>query len=296
MSVHSHFHSYPRLQTLLVPVLDPSSGERHVLRALLDSASSRSFINHRWLSELHLKEVGKCDVRVLTMNPLSQVQQSVVAEVKVLSDMDTPYYTPMKLLTVNHICQPIPSYRLTRSQRRTLKANKLILADPEADSDGSLEIDMLIGQDYFKHFHREGELVLPQGLVLTNTFNGQYTTGGVSIVECSDSTCSGSSITSLLVPSFNSVISEFCALYPNEEVASINRFSDLDALGIGKVDTEISPILEAFFENTVHNGERYVVNLPWKEVQYLQLPTNFSMAFKRFSSWYNKQIKKKKKL
>lgn len=263
----------------------------------MDSGSTHSFINLKWVNICHLKQIGKCTLDLSTFGEPYIKKDATIVKAKVFKNLQTPDYSTMQLLAIDTMIDKITSYRLTRAQRKSIEYHNLKLADKEADSDGSLDIDILIGQDFYHALHGNSELVLPNGLILSETIDKKYTLGGTSMVQCTDIECKRKPPTCITAPSFvvSGHQSNFNVLSPTEEQETLDRFSSLDVLGINPLEKEISPILEDFNKKTIHNGKRYEVKLPFKEKKYKMLSTNLPMAFNRLASWEAKHKSKSDK-
>ena len=280
---------------MIIWLYDPVTNTRLGLRALLDSAATDSFILLEWVTRCHLTPKGKCTVGISHFGKKGRkkqptmVKQAVIVEGKVFKNLETPDYSTMQLLAIDTLVDKVPCYKLTRAQRERIEYDNLDLADKEADGDGHLDIDILIGEDFYHALQGTSRLALPSGLILTETIDKKYTLGGTSIVNCTDTNCKRKTL------SESTTASTFSVLGQKQYGPSLDQFSSLDVLGIKDPEIEISPILEEFYKNTIHNGKRYVVKLPFKELLYQYLVTNFPMAFNRFASWFTKHEKKKDK-
>lgn len=281
---------------MIIWLVNPVTGWRRALRVFLDSGATHSFIAMEWVSRLQLKHIGKCTVNIEALGETYTDQEVIVVEAQVCKNQQTSSSSTMKFLVWDKFVKSLACYKLTREQRRRMVSLNLKMADPEADSNGKLAVDVLIGQDFYHALQDGGELTLPGGLVLTKSVNGRYILGGTSIVpeevkpESSELTAPSYTVTVL------SSTENFNSLKPLEEQKTLDRFSNTDYLGtINTLQKELPAILERFNEETTHNGVRYKIRLPFKEFQYLQLSPNFIMAWNRFLSWYAKHQRKKDK-
>ena len=263
---------------------------------LLDSGSSHSFIALKWVTRLGLKRLGTCNMNIKTFGKDSFRQVAIVVEAKVCKNLTTPEYSTMKFLALYRHVSDTTSYKLTEEQKETMKSHDLLLADPEADWDGKLPVDILIGAEYYHALQSREELCLPGGLVLTQSIDKKYILGGTSEVECSNKGCKLDPEASKLTAPSYCISAEpmgFSILNPHEEQVTLDQFNSLDALGIKNIKHEKSPISEKFDKTTELIDGRYVVELPLKEAFYKKLVTNFPMAFTRFRSWVIKHKRKK---
>ena len=194
-----------------------------------------------------------------------------------------------KLIEIDSIIDTISGYGLTDDQTKFIENNGIILADPESVQGNKLEIDILIGQDYFHSIIMDGRFIIPGNLMLLPVFNRSFALTGRSIVATTTESDSSN-------PVLTTKIVHFDTLSPQDEQRSLDRFVSLEALGIGPLAKEISPILAEFNKTTYHNGERYVIKLPWKIPQKHKLATNFSQAFFRLVSSQKRYRKEKYKI
>ena len=139
------------------------------MRVLLDSGSSHSFIALEWVTKLSLKRLGTCNMNIKTFGKDSYRQTVTVVEAKVCKNLTTPEHTTMKFLAVDKHVNNITCYKLTKEQKESIRSHDLQLADPEADCNGKLPIDILIGAEYYHALQSRKELCLPGGLVLTQS-------------------------------------------------------------------------------------------------------------------------------
>ena len=280
-----------RLETMLICILDSTLGIRHVLRVLLDSGSTHSFIVKSCSTELHLREISNNLMSISTFGEPSQRKQCATVQARIFRNFKSCDFLDLNLIEIDQICKSIPSYDLSVEQTQYIKNHNIVLADPEASHSGNLEIDMLIGQDYYHSFVKEGRMELPGGLILQPSNNRSYILSGRSATPTKVN-----SLFTQFRPAMTAITIPFDSLKHEDEVHTLDQFSNLEAIGISPVETEISPVLEEFNTNTIHNGKRYVVKLPWKIPKRDKLATNFSLAFNRLVSSHKRNSKEKYKL
>ena len=269
------------------------------LRALLDSGATHSFIKTEWVDKWHLKQLSECviDITTFGQNSSKKSVQSIV-EVDVFKNTTTPDAITMKFISLNSFIDKVSCYKLTQEQHQAVVNNGYILADTEADSNGTIPIDMLIGQDFYHALQGQGEVILPGGLILTPSRDGKYILGGTSVIVCNDITCKLPP-NSLVreAPSYSVSVNylNFKTLSPNDEQTTADSFCKMEALGIGPLEEEAHPMLEQFEKDTTYDGKRYTVKLPLKENFCKRLSANFPLTFSRFEGWLKKHKNKKDK-
>ena len=192
----------------------------------------------------------------------------------------------IQLITVSHITGPILSYKLSNYETDYVDSHCLILADPYAADGKLLPIDLLVGQDYYYELVRGNNHVLSSGLALIQTINGYSLGGRVTIPDGLRKHHN----TSFSIQTIN-YVSTFKTLPRDEEVRDMRKFISLEALGVGPLEEEISPVLDRFNTTTKHSGERYTALLPKRLKRIKQLPSNCLLSFNRLVSTYKKLTK-----
>ena len=200
----------------------------------------------------------------------------------------TEDFLDLNLIAVDQICKPIESISISQQQRVFINKQNLSLADPDASLTGKLNIDILLGQDYYHSIVKNGKLELPDNLILIPSFNETYILSGSSIVSADHT----SNITNTPVFTIVEQVSVNTLTHEEEEQLAISSFSNLEALGIGPLESEISPVHEKFNNTTTHNGIRWEARLPFNN-KVTKLQSNFSQAFSRLVSGYKWRLKNK---
>ena len=275
-----------RLCTIIVGIQNKVTGFRTSVRALMDSGADSSFISTRCARELNLEPTGKSSLVLSTFGKTGSRTIYDVVSTRLFGNLETSRGVDCDLIEVENIIDKVTGYGLTKDQTSFISENAIVLADPDAVLEKSLSIDLLIGQNFYHSFVSDGKLIIPGNLVLVPMFNRSYALCGKSLVSIKMSQGNSN-------PVLTTNLGNFDILSPAEEQRTLDRFTDIETLGIGPIDKEISPILEEFDKSTTHNGERYEIKLPWKLPQKKKLATNFSQAFFRLLSGQNRYKKPK---
>ena len=266
--------------------MDPLLGYRQSLRALLDSGSTRSFISENCAESLHLKLLDQKQFSISVFGKPPQTKNCNILQASIFKNFEcSDDFLDFNLISVEKICKPVQSFKISQDQTEYVTSKNLVLADPESSHTNCLNIDMLIGQDYYHAIVKDGKLELPDGLILVPSFNGTYILSGSSVVDSNQ------------VPAYvpDTPVFKIEGLSINtlthaEEQDTINTFSNLEALGIGPLESELSPVHETFNNTTIHNGTRWEARLPFNS-KVSKLSSNFSQAFFRLVSGHNYRLK-----
>ena len=156
----------------------------------------------------------------------------------------------------------------------------LKLADPTILNTKSLDVDILIGNDYYSSLVTgEVKKLHQKGLMAMNSKFGWLLSGPV--------------------PSYNNQkISMACNLIEttmeSEELNKLlPRFWDIDVIGVTDRDHSIDKTLNNFQESVKynHSNRRYIVRLPWKQNKH-ELPDNYHLSKARLISLIKSLAKK----
>ena len=278
-----------RLSTVIMCLENKSENFRQSVRVLMDSGANSSFITTKCSQQLDLKCIGKSNLAISVFGKNSESRECNIFSTCLFGNLNTSKGIECKLIEIDSIVDKITGYGLTKDQSQFIDENGIILADPDSILHRELGVDILIGQNYFHSFMMDGKLVIPGGLILLPVFNKSYALSGKALATVVEPT-------TVHTQSLTTKIAHFDTLSPQEEQITLDRFISLEALGIGPIDKEISPILDDFNKTTYHDGERYVVKLPWKSPQKYRLATNFSQAFFRLVSGQKRYRREKYKV
>ena len=268
---------------MIVYILDPTTETRYRVRFLLDTGSSHSFICIEEAERYHLPTVEK---RVIGLQPFGSPVDRRERNIVLLkfitktSESAPEVEQEIKAIAVPRICHHINSYALDKEQSEAVREQQISLSDPEAAEDGVLNVDVLIGQDYYHQMVDGPKLHMANGLVLIPSIGG-YVMGGSA--QRRFDLCQQSDTSPVSICVVNHVAS-FAQMSLEEEQQTMDRFVGIDNIGVDPVETEPSSILDEFNQKIKHNGVRYSVELPKKPELLAQLMTNFPQVFSRLQS------------
>lgn len=256
------------LQTAKARIYNVSAPHRSAeLRLLLDSGSQRSYLSERARRRLELQPVGEQQLAIATFgSSRERIQACPIVEVGMQVRESSPLR--LSLYVVPMICEPLISQSITACVAESQHLASLDLAD-YATGETSLEVDILIGSDYYWQLVTGGVSRGVQGPVAIHTKLGWVLSGPTSTVGPIHSS------TNLVT---THVLSADAQPGDNDGLAEqLQAFWDLESLGI--VGTEKTLYDDFLNTVTVRNG-RYEVPLPWKET-HKPLPDNFQLSQKR---------------
>ena len=242
------------LQTAQVKVVS-STGQEAVVNVLFDKGSQRSYVTTAICTKLQIPIVRRQNLQVNTFGNFdSQIIESGLAKVP-MRTLHGNITIPM--WTVPTICDKIKQFC---SAKNNLNLKGLDLTNANIDG----EIDVLIGCDVYWELVT-GEVVNHhKGLVAMNSVFGWLVSGRNEGQQ-------NNGITHTFI----------CSAKDDIDVLD-------DALRQQDSDLSEEPTLKEFETNIRHNGERYVVCLPWR----VGIPVEDNL----YSLAYSRLINLKKKL
>ena len=267
-----------RLESMIVHIVHPKSGEKVRLRLLLDTGSNHSFIGIGSLIKYNLPVLSTHRIAIQPFGSPVEIKDRDICLLKLLIQ---GRILEMKVIAVPQICEHITCYALNQKQTEEIIQKGLDLNDPDAGKDGILTIDVLVGQDYYYKLVNGPNVYMSGGLVLISTIGG-YVLGG-SVERAYDKENTHDQPVSLCVAN---KIQSFAQMSTEEEQQTLDQFMSLENLGIA--NEESSPVLDEFNNTIKRNGNRYSVKLPKKEEYLERLRTNFPQVFHRLESGWTR--------
>ena len=183
---------------------------------------------------------------------------------------------PVEALVVPLICAPVANQIINDVQRSYPLLNGVDLAD-NSDLSTSLEIDIMVGADYYWKFVTGKTTNISEDLRVVETKLGWVLNGSVrrDVVQHHS------------VNSVNTMATHVLIAGAEPPVASqFERFWEIE----GCDDQEETFDATAFKDRIQFNGERYSVPLPFKPGMRDRLPLNFGISKKRLDSLTRKLL------
>jgi len=240
------------LQTARTCIYNASAPHRSIeVRLLLNSGSQRSYLSEHVRRLLELQLTGEQLLSIANFG-LNREQLQVYPIVEV----------PM-------ICEPLVSQPIAICVAENRHLASLDLAD-FSDGEASLEVNVLIGSNYYWHLVTEGVSRGIHGPVAIHTKLGWVLSGPASTEGLTN--CSTNLVTTHDLIRVDSQPDE-----PDSLGEQLRAFWDLESLGV--VSTKKTPYDDFLNMVTIQNG-RYKVLLPWKEA-HMPSPDNFQLSLKR---------------
>ncbi|XP_053947719.1 uncharacterized protein LOC128856441 [Anastrepha ludens] len=256
------------LQTAKAIISEVNSGHSVMSRIIMDNGSQRTYISEKLAEVLKLPTCGFENVQIIAFGDKKAKKATQLKSVEIsLRSRYNDKVQKIKAIVVPTICAnilPLPKFK--NKQFRNIKIE---LADG---------INVLIGQDYYWIFNY-GEIErLQENLVAIKTFFG-WTIQGSCGEKCNTVACN-------CVESVEE---------SSEKYFDIEKFWSLESIGIKSCQLQQSNPLEGtVFKISEVNG-RYVVCLPWKNLNE-KLNSNKEIAEQRLYSLTNKLLRANNKL
>ena len=241
------------------------------VRVILDGGSQRSYVAQHVCDKLSLSTVCR---EQLTVNAFggkgNQLSSYNVVEVSLV--LNDGSLLTVRAVCMPFICAPVQEQFPLKAIQQYDHLQGLALAD---DCAGGADIDMLLGADVYWQIVT-GDIVRgPLGPVAVATKFGWVLSGPSSHVREANST-------SVSMVSACSTHVLACSLSdPTDSLlCQLQQFWKIESLGILSAGPSV---LELFQQTIRHDGERYTVNLPWRE-GHRALPDNYQLCQRRLQS------------
>ena len=239
------------LQTARVQLFNlNTNGYDTTTRAILDTGSQRTYVTCRLRDELNLPTIRTESLRIKTFGSTESYEASCnVVQLGLMTRHDG--VIEMTALVVPCICNPLTAQPIGYSQERYDHLMGLDLSD-SANASESLDIDMLIGSDLYWQLVTGSIIRGEHGPTAIQTKVGWVLSGPTEPQDVS---------VNLTLTSTHALKIDDRPVEPTLD-DQLKQFWELESLGIMK--DEVS-VYDKFVQKIRFDGQRYEVNLPWKE-------------------------------
>lgn len=261
---HTSTSNHILLQTATVYAFNLESPECKLkLNVLMDSGSQSSYITKRACRELSLRKLGSKPMSIMTFGNKKERQERC-GIVKLGIETRGHGYVELKLLSIEHICEPIVNDVVSLERYPHLKGLDLAF---DFSSMTSVEADILLGSDQYWRVLTAEMIRVENGPTAIDTQFGWVLSGPVIVERCSENN------TSLITH----VLRVDSVLESKALDKTLKAFWDIESLGI----LEQEDVVQNQFDQHVsfENG-RYTVSLPWRD-HCLVLPTKYDLCLRR---------------
>ena len=257
------------LQTARSVIQNPQRPRNLVeVRLLLDSGSQKSYLTKRARELLGLEPTGDQLLSIATFGSRKE-QTKVCPIVNVMMCLKGSPPMSLSLYVVPTICrQPLVCQPISACVQQSEAFSGLDLAD-RSDGETGLQVDMLIGSDYYWDLVTGSICKIEGGPTAVHTKLGWVLSGPTS--ARSAVTCSMNLTTTHVLRT------EAQSLECRSLDEQLKAFWELESLGIQEAEKTLYDDFAA--RVTFHDG-RYQVSLPWKDF-HEPLPDNYSLSVKR---------------
>lgn len=244
-----------------------SSPTSIVVRAIMDSGSQRTYVTSRVKEMLRLSPKKTESLRIKTFG-FSEERDTLCEAVELALVTKDDGTLKLTALVVPFICDPVNCQPISHSRDCYDHLVGLELAD-SADLEDSLEIDVLIGCDFY--------WTLVTGRIRRGRSGPTAIQTKVGWVLSGPADQQDTSVNLTLTSTHTLKINTY-PVEPNLD-DQLRRFWELESLGILQGEASV---YEKFIQRISFNGQRYQVGLPWKD-NHPPLPDNFELCYKRLT-------------
>ena len=272
------------LQTAVVPIQTADGLTTVMVKVLLDSASHRTFMTDQLAKRLKLTSERK---ELLSVSTFAAKTPQQVNTFVVHFNLITKNKSCLQLHAnvINKITGPIQRGPIQSSDLDFLSSiSPDRMADTVPRDTEPVNVDLLIGSDYFWTIVGTEKLTLPSGLFLISSKIGYILTG-----RYIDTSCQQHVSNCLVMTEFIKLLPEISMVYCSEDLVTgntcIEDFWRLEAIGIcDPLDiTDDDKALDRFNSSIRFEKGRYQVQWPWK-YEKMDIPDNFEIAVGRLRS------------
>ena len=254
------------LQTAVADVVNPKDRSRTLrVGIVFDGGSQKSYLTQRAKDSLALSVDCKKYLSIAAFGSRKgKPKQCEIVHLAIRTKHGGSQV--IQVFVVPHICDPVSSHATTTYAEIYDHLSRLHLAD--VDRDGAMEIDLLIGSDFYWEFVTGETLRCGSGPVVIKTTLGWVLSGPTGAAEQESSAVSLVNAHTLRVEGIT-----------NRELDKTMRsFWELESLGIEEVS--VDPVYDRFASTLQVKDGRYEVSLPWHEY-HENLLNNYHLSRRR---------------
>ena len=231
---------------------------------MMESGSQRSYLTQRARDTLHLQTVVRQRLAIAAFGS-ERTDPRLCEVVRVSVRTRAGEDKNIDLFVVPHICEPLTTQPIDKCLELYPHISGLDLGNDPLDE--TLEIDVLIGLDFYWEFVT-GEVVRGvEGPVAINTTLGWMLSGPANLTKPQRTIVNFVTTHTLRVD--GGVTNKMLD-------ATMRSFWELESLGI-QVDSMENDVSDYFASSVKMKGGRYEVSLPWCEC-HDPLPTNYDLS------------------
>ena len=263
------------LQTANATVCSPADPTRTAtVKVVMDGGSQRSFVAYDVTKQLGLPTLQD---EWICLNPFGSREGSAASCVQIVRlrvQCTDGGVIDLDCVVSNTMCPPVHNQHPHLAAQQHAALEGLPLAD---DSAGTIQIDVLIGADFYWKIATGDARRNEDGPTAIGTRLGWVLSGPSAIPSSSHTMVHPASHASCnIVPSEVDVDKQL--------LHAVQKFWTLEYLGITTNEPEV---METFLHTIQHDGRRYVVNLSWREMHRM-LPDNHQLCERRLQSTLKK--------
>ena len=261
-------HNTVLLQTAQARVCDPCQPSKSIeARILLDGGSQRSYITERVQKQLSLQTERFQRLSIATFGA-SRGETQTSSVVKVGLELKDGSLLELSLLVMPIICEPLTGQPIASSVDMYPHLATLNLAD-DSTGDSTMEIDILIGSDYYWELVTGETCRGSNGPIAIHTRLGWVLSGPTS-----SGMATQSSVNLITTHILRADTREDDTTSLDKELRS---FWEIESLGISEQE---KTLYDDFSSTVTFREGRYEVPLPWKDTHNL-LPDNLQLCKRR---------------
>ena len=278
------------MQTASAVVQNTNKQYSENIRILLDSGSYQSYITYDLAKKLKLDLGDEQEISLVTFGNDKPVTMRTPTATVVIPLKDGTCLK-MTVNVVPKITGGIERLPMNTDIFETHLLKDFELADTIPAQQENINIDMLLGNDYYLDVIEPFRVHLKSGLYLLGSKLGWILTGRTQIVPQSSTE---TATPALLLLTFAQSSTPECRFFTSPDCdlpvkPCLEEFWSLETIGIkdSPLDSDDDVARQTFLETLDFNDGRYWVTWPWKKSGF-DLPENYELAAGRLKSLFHK--------